>query len=286
MPEVHVNSVKLNYRQTGTGPDLVLLHGLAANQAFWNLALVSALAVDYRVTTYDLRGHGYSDTPPDGYTPTHQADDLRGLLDHLGIERAHLAGHSFGGLVALSFTLAEPRRVASLTIADSRIRSLQPRQAVTERVDWPQVKAKLAEHGIEVDESDPYIGLSLFEAAASLQSNAPNLLAEEGYVPFGTGTRSAKRWLRLVQTTTLLRDYRAGADFPVEQLAQVHVPTLAVYGTESPTRETGRNLEGALPDCHTVWVHGARHFHPATRPDFFRETLQRFIVSRATTRTV
>lgn len=278
MPDVRVNGVKLNYRQTGAGPDVVLLHGLAANQAFWSLALVAALAREYRVTTLDLRGHGYSEMPPTGYAPIDQAGDLRALLDHLGVRKAHLVGHSFGGLGALAFALAEPGRVLSLTIADSRLRSLQPRQAVTERVNWPRIRMVLAEQGLELDESDPYIGLSLFEALASLQGDAAaGVLAEEGYIPFGSSKRSARAWLRLVTTTTLLSDYRAGADFPTEQLARLRGPVLAVYGTESPTRETGSKLGGIVPGCRTVWVPGARHFHPATHPAFFLETLQSFL---------
>lgn len=280
MPDVRANGVTLNYRQTGAGADVVLLHGLAANQAFWGLGLVAALAREYRVTTLDLRGHGYSDMPATGYTPAEQAGDLRTLLDHLGIEQAHLVGHSFGGLVALAFALAAPGRVRTLTVADSRLRALQPRQAVTERVDWPRIRAALAEQGLIVDESDPYIGLSLFEALASLRGGAvARVLAEDGYVPFGTSKRSAKAWLRLVTTTTLLSDYRAGADFAVEVLARVRVPVLAIYGADSPTRETGSKLGEVLPDCRTVWVPGARHFHPVTHPAFFLETLQGFLRS-------
>lgn len=285
MPDVRANGVKVNYRQTGAGADVVLVHGLAANQAFWGLGLVATLARAFRVTTLDLRGHGYSDMPPTGYTPAEQAGDLCAVLDHLGIEQAHLVGHSFGGLVALALALARPERVHTLTIADSRLRALQPRQAVTERVNWPRIRAALAEQGLSVDENDPYIGLSLFEALASLQGDAAaRVLAEEGYVPFGTSKRSAKAWLRLVTTTTLLSDYRAGADFPPEQLARLRMAVLAVYGTDSPTRETGSKLGGVLPNCRTVWVPGARHFHPATHPAFFLETLQGFLRSAGESR--
>ena len=65
MPEVEVNGTRLYYQQSGDGPDVVLVHAVTSNQAVWVFAgLVDALAADFRVTSYDLRGHGFSDRPP------------------------------------------------------------------------------------------------------------------------------------------------------------------------------------------------------------------------------
>ena len=63
--------------------------------------------------TYDLRGHGYSDTPPAGYTPDAMAGDLLGLLDALEIERPVVAGHSYGADIALYFALRAPRAASA-----------------------------------------------------------------------------------------------------------------------------------------------------------------------------
>ena len=63
MPKACVNGVSLHYQQSGQGPDLVLIHGLAANLAFWFLRIVPALNKRHRVTVYDMRGHGKSGTP-------------------------------------------------------------------------------------------------------------------------------------------------------------------------------------------------------------------------------
>ncbi len=280
MPAVRVNGVKLNYRQTGTGPDLVLVHGLGASQAFWNLGLVAGLAAEFRVTTFDLRGHGYSAMPPTGYRPADLALDLHGLLHHLNIGPVHLVGHSYGGLIALQFALGEPQRVRSLVIADTRLRGLQPRQVVTASPEWPELRALLARHGIVLRDDEPEIGFCLLEAFASLTWNKTRAgeAGRPGYLPFGgAGTRSAQRWRDLLAVTSLERDFREGADLAAAQLAQLRVPVLAVYGDQSPTRPSGVGLAECLPDCRLLFVPGGKHFHPATNPQFFGDAVRAFL---------
>src|SRR5687768_18123779 len=100
----------------GEGGDTVMIHGLFASLAFWYLSVMPGLAGRRRVTAYDLRGHGYSDVAESGYTSAEMADDLDALLDQLGIQRAHLIAHSFGGAVALQYALLHPECVLSLTL--------------------------------------------------------------------------------------------------------------------------------------------------------------------------
>ena len=79
------------------GPDIVLIHGVTGDLSIWFLCkAMQELSATYRVTAYDLRGHGYSDAPPTGYTSADQAGDLFAIMDVLGIEKASLVGHSFG----------------------------------------------------------------------------------------------------------------------------------------------------------------------------------------------
>ena len=134
MGKVICNGALLNYRTVGEGEDIVLIHGLAANHAFWHMKVLLSLVRDFRVTVYDLRGHGHSDMPAEGYTSLNLACDLNELLNHLEIKQAHLIGHSLGGLVSLQYARLHPERVRTLTIADSRIRSLQPTNFIK---DWP-----------------------------------------------------------------------------------------------------------------------------------------------------
>lgn len=102
----------LSYDVTGDGPAVVLVHAGVADHQMWD-AVVPGLAEHYTVVRYDLRGFGES-APPTG--PYGDVDDLRRLLDHLGHDRVRLVGASWGGRVAVDFTLAHPDRVHSLAL--------------------------------------------------------------------------------------------------------------------------------------------------------------------------
>ena len=109
------NHPALNYSLEGSGPDLVLIHGVGSRLTDWD-ATVSALGPGFRILRYDLRGHGASDAPPGPYVIENFRDDLIGLMDELGIVRAHIAGFSLGGLIAQSLALSAPERVAKLAL--------------------------------------------------------------------------------------------------------------------------------------------------------------------------
>src|SRR3989442_285573 len=80
--------------------------------------MADALAPRHRLVAYDLRGRGDSDKPASGYSLATHGDDLRGLLDHLGLERATLMGHSLGAHIAVRFAARHPERVARLVLFD------------------------------------------------------------------------------------------------------------------------------------------------------------------------
>jgi 3-oxoadipate enol-lactonase len=107
---VEVNGARLAYDQVGTGPDVVLIHAGIANRRMWDDQL-TALSKSYTVTAYDVRGYGES-SPVGG--PFKPYEDLHGLLDALGIDKAALVGCSMGGGYAIDFTLAYPERVTAL----------------------------------------------------------------------------------------------------------------------------------------------------------------------------
>jgi pimeloyl-ACP methyl ester carboxylesterase len=110
--------------QTGDGPDLVLLHGLAGSSRWWNRN-VPAMSGRFRVTAVDLPGFGSSH--PDTRlileeVPARVAD----FLGEIGIERAHVIGHSMGGLVAAGLAADHPERVDRLVLVDAGFLSLDP----------------------------------------------------------------------------------------------------------------------------------------------------------------
>ncbi|WP_046730947.1 alpha/beta fold hydrolase [Streptomyces humi] len=102
----------LSYDVAGDGPPVVLVHAGVADHRMWD-AVAPVLAARHAVVRYDLRGFGES-APPSG--PFRETDDLRRLLDHLGLGRVRLVGASWGGRVAVDFTLTHPDRVHSLAL--------------------------------------------------------------------------------------------------------------------------------------------------------------------------
>jgi 3-oxoadipate enol-lactonase len=114
------NGSTFNCRIDGEhGPWVVLCHGLATDLTMWD-ELTDALKDRYRVLRYDARGHGGSAAPEGDYTLGMLVADVAGILDAVGVERAHVGGLSMGGMVTLGLTLDHPQRVRSAIIADSR----------------------------------------------------------------------------------------------------------------------------------------------------------------------
>lgn len=108
------NGVPIFYSERGRGEPVILVHGFGAqgDTNFRNPGTISALARNYRVITMDARGHGLSGKPHDSDRyGMETVDDIRRLMDHLGIERAHLVGYSMGALLTLKFMTAYPERL-------------------------------------------------------------------------------------------------------------------------------------------------------------------------------
>jgi pimeloyl-ACP methyl ester carboxylesterase len=97
----------------GEGPPLFLIHGIGASRQSWD-GLVVRLRPHFRCISYDLRGHGKSPVPLPPYTLEDLVEDLEALRAELGIDRAHFAGHSLGGMVGPAYARRYPQRVRSL----------------------------------------------------------------------------------------------------------------------------------------------------------------------------
>lgn len=112
--------VRLRYAEQGapTGPAVVLLHGYSDSWFSWSLVL-PLLPDSLHVLALDLRGHGESDRPADGYAMRDLAADVIALLDAQGIASATVVGHSMGSLVAQQVALAAPERVGRLVLVGS-----------------------------------------------------------------------------------------------------------------------------------------------------------------------
>jgi pimeloyl-ACP methyl ester carboxylesterase len=112
---VAVRDIRMHCVEAGAGPPLVLIMGLGADHTAWALQ-VPAFAGAHRVIAFDNRGAGQTDQPDVPYTIRGMAEDTVGLLDALGIERAHVAGASLGGMIAQEVALNHPARVLTLQL--------------------------------------------------------------------------------------------------------------------------------------------------------------------------
>ena len=151
MPEANINGFRMYYETHGSGPALVMIHGgLGGGEGCAQMMEHHAetLSGSYQVISYDRRAAGRSETPESGYSIPNFADDLRGLLDHLGVAGAHILGSSAGGPIALQFALENPDRTLSLLLINTMTYVQETERAVRQR-ELDEVKQVLAEKGKE-----------------------------------------------------------------------------------------------------------------------------------------
>ena len=117
MQSIKVNGAALAYDDLGAGTAVVLLHAGIADRRMWR-GQIPALAARHRVVSLDLRGYGESELPDAAFA---NHDDVVGLLDGLGLDRAALVGCSFGGSVAIDTALAHPDRISALALFDTAV---------------------------------------------------------------------------------------------------------------------------------------------------------------------
>ncbi len=115
MPIANLGDVEIFYEEHGAGTPVLLVPGLGGVGAYWNPNL-RAFSEKHQVITHDHRGTGQSSRSHIRYSVDQMADDLLRLMDHLGIERAHLVGHSTGGAIGQTIAVTHPQRLISLVI--------------------------------------------------------------------------------------------------------------------------------------------------------------------------
>lgn len=118
MSKAQVNTIELDYEDSGKGKVLLLLHGLGSTKKDWD-AQVPFFSKTHRVITVDLRGHGNSSKPEDDYGVELMTEDVIQLLDHLNIQKVTAVGFSMGGAVAFEMAASHPDYLENLVIVNS-----------------------------------------------------------------------------------------------------------------------------------------------------------------------
>jgi pimeloyl-ACP methyl ester carboxylesterase len=279
MPRAILGNLTVHYQQLGSGPDLVLIHGLFANLAFWYLTIAPMLAGSFRVTVYDLRGHGLTQRLSAGYRAADLAEDLRRLLDHLGIKCAHLVGHSFGGAVALAFAISNPARIRSLTLADAWIPTLQPWPGRPRR--WAALQVRLMESGIQVGHDTPTVLQGFLEELVRLNdtegAGANSAARAIGtLVPAGREPLTLRRWRQLVSATTAAAEFSDGTGIAADEISSLRKPAAIMFGKRSRYLPTMRALRRCLHDCQVTLVPDAGHYFPILNASLFASSVTQF----------
>jgi pimeloyl-ACP methyl ester carboxylesterase len=254
------SGLQLHYQRVGEGPDVVMVHGITGNLAVWHLHLVPALSSRCRTLTYDLRGHGLSDTPPTGYSLDDMAGDLLGLLDALDIERPVVVGHSYGADIALYLAAAHPGRVAEVIAIEAALPAMEQVRDHDGWIGWTYWVRALEEAGVEVPADKRSDLRHLIRATVELPKQ---------WGPLRGLPRNPKPLLRLLDETTLPEDYRRIGSLTVDRLPTIETPVVLMYTEHSAFIDTFDFLLDRLPDVTPVLLPRSEygHFGPLEQPE-------------------
>lgn len=246
MPFLNANGIRTYYETSGDGEPLVLLHNDAMSLEVWR-RLLPHLAAGRRVIAYDRRGHGKSEVPPAEapFTVEVLAEDLRGLLDGLGVRRVNLFGCSGGATTALGFALAHPERARRLILAEPPILGLQQDHPIdTAGLSGETVARILREAGVAA-------GLDYWFRCVLPPARATAFL------------RSRNRSLLLSRPPWIIEGIIRSAEAfnPTARLADVRQPVLLIVGekTHRHFSSVAEILAARLPDVRRLVLPGVEH---------------------------
>jgi len=259
--QVEIYGQKIYYQEAGSGPDVILLHGLGGDRGAWSFT-VPALAARYHVYAPDQVGFGQSDKPALDYRVGTLVDFLDVFYKKLGITRATLVGNSMGGWVALEFALAHPEKVNRLVLVDSAGYSYK-------RTGGPPLTQEM------------------------LQGLNPSTLAGEKHLMalvFHNQMYSSDAFVERAFTAHLLKNdgytidrfidsVLRGEDVVDGRLGGIKAPTLIVWGREDALvpLATAKALAEDIPGAETVILDGCGHVPPVECATPFNAALLKYL---------
>lgn len=272
MPRIQLRDVDTHYQQTGSGPDVILIHAFTSNLSVWMMTGITEALNQYRVTMYDLRGHGASSVPGDHYSSADMVDDLMQLMDHLDIGSAYLVGHSYGGVIGMHAASLHPDRVRGVILSDTYFPGLRHLEPDMGQADvWTDLRDTLRKAKVEIgDEVD--FG-RLFKIVRDFEPEQLEVVKRE-LGPAGL------RWLTQVgqmADTSAGQEMFEEAGLTAERIAAVEQPVVALYDEFSPFDATCEFLTTQLRDCETDMVPKAKHLAPVQNPAEFVRLIKKHL---------
>ena len=259
--DAEVNGSRLVYRQAGHGAALVLLHGFLCDSRCWKHQL-AGLSDRFRVVAWDAPGAGSSPDPPEPFTTANYAHCLAAFLDAIGVERPHVLGLSWGGILAQEFYRLYPDRPRSLVLADTYAgwRGSLPEQVWTERL-----ARCLADAAGPPEAVAAKFVPGVFTATASDELRAEFSAIVSEFHPVG---------FRLMALSSAEVDTR-------DLLSRIATPTLVLWGDDdrrSPI-QVAHQLAHAIPNAKLAVISNAGHLSNMEQPEVFNAHVRRFCLS-------
>ncbi|MYI82012.1 MAG: alpha/beta fold hydrolase [Chloroflexi bacterium] len=256
MPTLDRDGVAIHYEDHGpkdadTLP-VLLTHGYAATCLMWR-PQVAAFADRYRLISWDMRGHGQSDSPPDDarYSRELTVEDMRAILDELGIEQAVIAGHSLGGYMSLAFRATHPERMAALILQGTGpgYRNPVAREAWNE--DRLERARRLETIGMSTHDGGSEVDMSEHSSAEGLARSARGMLTQHD-------------------------------SLVIDGIASITLPTLLLVGeNDTPFRNSMSYMENRIEGSELHVFDGAGHGVNIEAPEGVNAAIEGFLARLA-----
>lgn len=250
MPQLAVAGAEIHYQVLGQGAPVILIHGLLiGNMAGFYFGIAAELAKKNKVILYDLRGHGLSEKTVDGYTLEQMVVDLELLVKEVGLDKVSLAGHSYGGLVALRFALKNPAIVDRLIV-----------------IEAPLPPGRVAE-----------MESFFVKTPEQILNSLPDKLKTIMSAPTRQAKKSLDRIMFLLNQTKLIHNLKAETDIPDSDLKNLKTPTLVIYGKKGKLGDVSSRLSQNVPNSRLCLLDGA-HDLPSEVPVELANKISEFLI--------
>lgn len=258
----------LYYEVAGTGQPLLLIHSGITDSRMWDNQF-HMFSQQYRVVRYDLRGYGKSMIPAG---PFANHEDVAALLEHLDIKQAHVIGISFGGLVALDFTLAYPEKVTSLVLGAPSVSGRQSSSADVQRFE--EEEEAFLEKGDLAGATELNLRMWVDGPRRTPDQVDPTVrqrIYEMQYHAFTVPIPGEAELLPLEPPA-------------ISRLAEIHVPTLLIVGEyDIPDKhELVGQLAVEIPQAKLIVIPGAAHIVNMEQPAEFNRVVLEFLKESTT----
>lgn len=246
MPLIEVNGRKVHIQELNPEgkKTLVLIHGMFSNLSVYYFRIAPLLARHFHVLMYDLRSHGLSERSQTGYTLQQMSEDLQALLTDRKLHQVSLTGYSFGGLIALDFTMRLPSRVEKLAIIDAPDPADQRARDIID--DYSREFLDYYVHNFR-DTTNMKMGKRQFE-------------------------KNHRMYEFLFNETTIRKDMLEDVDFFRNAGLAGVPPTLLLYGAQSNCLEAGKALAAQINHAELQLMAGD-HNLPVQHPETVAERL-------------